>query len=152
MYPVCVVLDLGRPGKSQPLNLDDEALLEFGKRVLGDLRQGKHSHANIQTPWGDTYSSIPSEVSIKRLQVATKTFLTSWEFWSQSRHQVEQWSQRLDDETCNYLRAFLSATARFRPSKLQLYAEFLLRLFTSSQASPVALYDQCDTDTEHPPP
>ncbi|KAK7741599.1 hypothetical protein SLS63_001156 [Diaporthe eres] len=39
---------------------DDKALLDFGERILEDLRQGKHRNADIQTPWGDTYNDMPS--------------------------------------------------------------------------------------------
>lgn len=135
MHPVCVVLDIERPVEAQPQNLDDGALIEFGERMLRDLRQGKHCQADIQTPWGDTYYGTNSQESIERLQVAIKVFRASWEFWSQTRHQVEEWSQGLDDKTRRYLLGLLSATAKFRPAGLQRYADFLIRLFTSSRAT-----------------
>lgn len=63
---------------------------------------------------------------------------TSWEFWSETGSQVEQWSQQLDDETRGYLRAFLSGVVKFDPdrfSRVQRYMEFCHGLFTSSRAA-----------------
>lgn len=135
MHPVCVALELPLPGDKTQWDLDDKALLEFGEQVLEDLGQGKHHHEGIQTSWGETYGSIPSEVLMKRLHGVIKALRASWEFWSQTRHQVEQWSQRLDNETRVYLRAFLSDKVEFDPSKSGEYMEFVHRLFTSSRAT-----------------
>ncbi|KAG6363056.1 hypothetical protein INS49_008151 [Diaporthe citri] len=138
MHPICLVFKLELFGQDRMWKFDDKALLEFGERILEDLRQGKHRHADIQTPWGDTYNSIPSEVSMKRMQGFIMALRTSWEFWSQTGRQVEQWSQQLDDETRGYLRAFLSGTVEFDSdtiSKLRTYMEFLHGLFTSSRAA-----------------
>lgn len=136
MHPVCVVLDIERPGEKQPQNLhDDKAWLELGQRTLGDLGQGKRCWPNMQAPWGDTYNGINNEGSIKRLEVAIKAFQTSWEFWSQTRHQVREWSQGLADKTRSHLLAFLSDTAKFCPAGLKRYVDFLIRLFKSSRAA-----------------
>ncbi|POS71795.1 hypothetical protein DHEL01_v209809 [Diaporthe helianthi] len=135
MYPCYVGLGLGLPRDAIPQTLNDEALLELGGRILGDLLQDKHCQADIQTPWGDTYIRTTNEASIRRLGIAIRAFKISWEFWSQSRHQVEEWSQRLDDKTHDCLRAVLSATANVHPVGLQRYADFLIKLFTSSRAA-----------------
>lgn len=134
MHPVCMVLELSRPGKAQLRELDDEALLDFGEHVLEDLHRGVHCRSDIQTPWGDTYGSIPNEVSIERVQGVLEALRTSRTFWSQTRRQVEQWWQRLDDEIRVYLQDFSSATVEFDQSKVEWHMQFLHSLFTSSRA------------------
>lgn len=134
MHPICTVLGLRRPKEAQLQEVDDEALLDFGERVLEDLRRGLHRRPGVQKPWGETYGSTPNEVSIERVQEATKTLRTSWAFWSQSRRQVEQWWQGLDDEARDYIQAFLSGAVVFDQSRLECYTSFLHRLFTSSRA------------------
>ncbi|KAI7787108.1 hypothetical protein LA080_001200 [Diaporthe eres] len=59
MHPICLVLKLEIFGQGGMWEFDDKALLDFGERILEDLRQGKHRNADIQTPWGDTYNDIP---------------------------------------------------------------------------------------------
>lgn len=135
VHPFCVFLQLEVHGSGQRWDLDDEALLKFGERILEDLRQEKHRHAGIQTPWGDTYNGLPSEVSIKRIQGVIAALRTSREFWSQTLRQAEQWSQQLGAKNRGYLRDFLSSTVEFEDSRLVRYVEFLHRLFTSSRAA-----------------
>lgn len=138
MHPICLVLKLELFGQGQTWKFDDNALLEFGERILQDLRQGKYPNADIQTPWGDTYNEIPGEVSVKRMQRVIMAFRASREFWSQTWRQVEQWSQQLDDETRGYLRDFLSGTVEFDSDsipRLQKYMGFLHGLLTSSRAA-----------------
>lgn len=134
MHPVCMALGLSRPGEAQLREFDDEVLLKFGEHVLEDLRRGVHRRSDIQTPWGDTYGSITDEVSIERVQGVLEALRTSWAFWSQTRRQVDQWWQRLDDGIRGYLRDFSSTKVQFDHSKLEWHMQFLHSLFTSSRA------------------
>lgn len=134
MHPVCMVLGLSRPGKAQLREFDEEALLDFGEHVLEDLRRRVHRRSDIQTPWGDTYGSITDEVSIERVQGVLEALRTSWAFWSQTRRQVDEWWQQLDDEIRGYLRDFSSTKVEFDQTKLEWHMQFLHSLFTSSRA------------------
>lgn len=134
MHPVCNVLGLSRPGEAHDWGFDDEALLDFGGRVLKDLRRGVYRRSDIRTPWGDTYGSIPIEVSIERVKGVLEALRTSLAFWSQTRRQVKYWWRRLDEKIRVYLQDFSSTTVEFDQSKLEWHMQFLHSLFTSSRA------------------